>query len=409
MSVSMSGKAIGALTQLIKDHIVNVWNDSILQKPDVTIGRPEAPLNPQKTILNLFLYELKIDPFLRNTALGPGREPPVWLVAKYLLTAFDSTGESDTMDALRYLGEGIRILASLTTIRPQNMPLPELESNPETLKLTIEDVGVEMLSRLMQGPDQKFRSSIGFEVRPIMIDSSSLPSYSLLVGIDYTKDPLVEIGEEGIKIDIDSLSIQPVIVDIEPKKFELGNTLYVKGRNLDLPDLSIYLNSSELDITSQGKDGLECLVDFPGIDENSIVAGNYTIYLIQKVTNTRQRKSNAALGSLIPKIDSTIPSSLSKVTHPQLGQVIVGNINIVGNLLGRQGDDVVVGLYRDARTTNVITKFTSIASTPPAPPQHNVILQISITDKVLPGVYRLIYTVNGQQAKSSPQVRLDVP
>jgi hypothetical protein len=87
----------------------------------------------------------------------------------------------------------------------------------------------------------------------------------------------------------------------------------------------------------------------------------------------------------------------------------VGNIDVLGNLLGRQGDDVVVGLYKDARTKNVITEFTSVLSAPADPPQHKTILHIRITDKVLPGVYRLIYTVNGQQAKHSPQVTLDLP
>lgn len=410
MSVSMSGKAIGTLTQLIKEHILNIWNDTVLQKPEVNIGRPEPPSNPQKATLNLFLYELKLDPFLRNTSLGPAKQPPVWLVAKYLLTAFDNTGESDTMPALRYLGEGIRILSSLATIKPQNMPLPELEGNPETLKLTIEEVGVEILSRLMQGPDQKYRSSIGFEVRPIMIESFTLPSYSLLVGIDYTKNPNVEIGEEGIKIDVDSLSIRPVILDIEPKKLDIDTMLNIKGRNLDLSNLTIYLDSLQLDITGQWSDRLECKVNFTGVNPDSIAAGNYPIYLVQKIDNTKKRKSNATLGSLIPKIDSATSSSLNKVTDPQAGyQLMTGNITIFGSLLGRQDDDVVAGLYNDGSTTNILTDFASITSTPSDPPQHNVILQIGITDRVLPGVYRLIYTVNGQQAKNSPQIRLDLP
>jgi len=419
MSVSMSGKAIGSLTELIKNHILNAWdNSSGLPKPNVTIGRPEALEDTQGARLNIFLYQLNLDPFLRNTSLGPARPIPVWLVAKYILTAFDNKHESDTMDALLYLGEGIRILASLTTITlPQNISLPELERNPETLKLTIEDVGVELLSRIMQGPDQKYRSSTGFEIRPIMIESSSPPSYSLLVGMDYTKDPIMKIGEEGIKIDIESFFIQPVIVGIERQKFEFGETFYVEGKNLDIADLSIYLGSLELDIISQKKDILECKIDLSEIDdENLIVAGNYPIYLTQHLTGTKIRKSNIVIGSLIPKVDSATPNSLEIVADPITAQEFIkkGDIDILGNLLGRQNenvkDDVVAGLFRDGKTTNVLTEFTAIPSTQPGElPQRNVILHIQISDKVVPEIYRLIYTVNGQQAMNSPEVRLELP
>jgi hypothetical protein len=94
--------------------------------------------------------------------------------------------------------------------------------------------------------------------------------------------------------------------------------------------------------------------------------------------------------------------------------VIKGDIDVLGNLLGRQidgyNDDVVAGLFKNGRTTNVLTEFTAIPSTLPTEmPQHNVILHIQNTDRVIPGTYRLIYTVNGQQAMNSTEVRLELP
>ena len=41
--------------------------------------------------------------------------------------------------------------------------------------------------------------SICFEVRPVMIAPADPPNYSLLVGVDYTQDPvkIIDSGESG--------------------------------------------------------------------------------------------------------------------------------------------------------------------------------------------------------------------
>jgi Pvc16 N-terminal domain len=415
MNISESGRAIASVTELIKNHILNEWQ--IPPKPDVTIGRPETTGTTPSPDgrLNLFLYELRIDPFLRNRSLGPARLPPVWLIAKYILTAFDEKGESDTSNALKYLGEGIRLLDLLKMI--PTPPLPELDQNPETLKLTIEDVGVEVLSRLMQGPDQRYRSSVGFEVKPLMVASAEVPSYSLLVGIDYTKTPVIEIREEGIRIDIDSLSTRPSISKIVPQKFEIEDTFILNGKNLDASDLFAYLDSFKLRIDIQKRDSLKCVVSLSDIEEKSIMAGNHAIYLVQNLTSVRRRTSNTVIGSLIPKVDSATTNALVKVHDPDAAtgkELITGNIDVVGNLLGRKNadvvvDDVVVGLYKNGETTNVLTKFEIPPVPLPGPPQHSVRLPIDIKDDVVAGTYRIIYTVNGQQAKNSPEVILDTP
>jgi hypothetical protein len=409
----MSGRAIGAVSEIIKNHLMNSWQNFVLPTPTVTIGRPEKSTgNPTAARLNLFLYELKIDPFLRNRSLNTSRSPFVWLAAKYILTAFDRSNESDSMEALQYLGEGIRILAALNKIPIENgpLPVPELDENHEDLILTIEDVGVEVLSRIMQGPDQQYRSSAGFEVRPIMLAPSGLPSYSLLVGIDYSQDPFLEIGEKGIHIDINTLPPRPTITTTTPSKFELDTTIMIYGKNLDTPGLAAFLNSSDLLITSQTKDIIECHIAMPIVDENSIAAGSRTMHIVQNITGIRQRRSNLVIGSLIPKVESATPNALVEVNDPSTGNPLIeGNIDVIGNLLGREEDDVVVGLYKNGKTTNVLTEIIANPTPPPSPPQHKVRLPIRSANRVAPDNYRLIYTVNGEQAKNSPVVTLDVP
>ena len=62
----------------------------------MTVDRPRPPANgggvPAGGRLNLFLYETSFDPTLRNVPLEDGRPAPLWLVLKYLLTAFRTGG-----------------------------------------------------------------------------------------------------------------------------------------------------------------------------------------------------------------------------------------------------------------------------------------------------------------------------
>jgi len=154
----------------------------------------------------------------------------------------------------------------------------------------------------------------------------------------------------------------------------------------------------------------------PIVDENSIAAGSHVIYIVQNMTGIRRRRtSNLVIGSLIPKVESATPHSLTKVHDPSTGKdLIEGKIDVLGNLLGRIEndvvmDDVVIGLYKNGKTTNVLTDIIANPTPSPSAPQHSIRLPIISANRVEPDTYRLIYTVNGEQAKSSPLVRLDTP
>src|SRR5436309_981139 len=77
------------------------------------------------------LYETAFDGHLRNHALRNGEQPPLWLVLKYLLTAFDKDNNSDNAAAHELLGQGISLLNEVNFLA--------LTGNPEPLKLTFDD------------------------------------------------------------------------------------------------------------------------------------------------------------------------------------------------------------------------------------------------------------------------------
>ena len=156
MSLADSGTAIGAVTRLLQDHLLR-------RSFQVSIGKPEdaADADPTASKLNLFLYETAFDPHLRNVSLRDGELPPLWLVLKFLLTAFDTAESSDTAAAHDLLGRGISALHELNFLRLDPAVATDvrraLENNPEPLKVTFDESNLDVLSKIMQGNDERYR------------------------------------------------------------------------------------------------------------------------------------------------------------------------------------------------------------------------------------------------------------
>lgn len=405
MPLSDTGKAIGAVTKLLRDQLQNRLIGSNL---DVTIGRTEPPTtgalrNPR---LNLFLYETHFDEYMKNISLYEGQQPPLWLVLRYLLTAFDSSGESDTVEAHEHLGEGIRYLQGLNFLSLRNSLNPALNDNPEDLKITFIESSYEFLGKIMQGSEEKYRLSVSFEVRPIMIASAEPPTNSLLVGIDYTKKPFEIIDKKGIGIGIEVFPfLGPSIISISPAKFEVNSTLTIFGNNLD-SDITVTMGLTELQIISQRPDKIECLIPGNIEDKKMISAGSQSICVVQNLKNSRKRSSNLLVGELLPTLTTAtiITSSITPVNVPQTPIKLYANIDLVGVLLGQDStDDVYIGLYQKGNIVKIIDTFSVIiAST-------KLKFEMKEKDAVLPGKYRIILIVHGQQAKNSPELEFVIP
>jgi hypothetical protein len=456
MTLSDTGKAIGVVAELLKtslqDTLQNEGVDVI-----VNVGRPEPPTTKDHASLNLFLYESQFDPNLKNVPLDEGQKPPLWLVLKFLLTAFDEAAESDTSKALEYLGEGIRVLQGLNFLSPSSSSpsYKALKDNPESLKITFNEISYDLLSKIMQGSTEKYRYSVGFEIRPVMIATGEPPSYELLVGVDYTKNAAIR-EDTGIEIDVFS-SIGPSITSISPLKFEailspsppppepnLGSILNITGNNLDISDLTVQLGSVELPIISQKVNKIECRVDGNIRGGKIISAGSQPISVIQTLPNNRRRSSNVLIGNLLPSLQSV---SYSKdVSDPNN---ILGNLILTGILLGTDQDDVFVALYQVGKIVKLLTNFTDVTGTraafvngPVIITQGSNVISATFTDDAANGLnsgaeltnftdasvlqgtqtgiifsfkssdvplgkYRIILVVNGQQAKNSPEVNIN--
>ena len=404
MALAKTSKAIGAVTDAISQRLNSRTGLS------VSVGRPEPPASAGGNRLNLFLYEIELDGNLKNIPLDEGQPPPLWLVLKYLLTAFDADGKtSESIAAYEHLGAGIRALQelSLFPLTP-GLPAPLLEAlsdNPEDLKITFDATSSELLSKIMQGSDEKYRVSVGFEVRPVMIVPGDVPSYSLLVGVDYTPPPTI-IGESGVHIPV-LPSMGPTITDISPQTFELNSTVTIFGTDLHLSNLSVQLGPVELPVTMQQPDRLQFVVRDDLANGSTISAGSLPVSVSQLLSTGRKRQSNLLVGNLVPEL--TTASIFGAVQHVAAAPPPVGwsfaTIDITGKLLGAAGnDEFYLALFKDGNTIRLFDDLSDTSPVGAAQTQRRFVMQKA--DAVPPGRYLVLYRVNGQQARQSVEINL---
>jgi hypothetical protein len=398
MALADSSRAIGAVTGLLSERLEN------LTSHNVTVGRPEPPsanggiVNPR---LNLFLYEVVFDPHLRNTPLDQGQEPPLWLVLRYLVTPFDDAGESDTADAFRILGDGLRALQALAHLPLAGLSAADqtaLDPNPELLRVTFNEASADLLAKLMQGSDEKYRFSMTFEVRPVMIAPVAPPSYGLLVGVDYSAPPPGVRGDHGLGLSIEP-TLGPIVERVDPSAFKPGDPpVRVIGQDLGLEGLEVELGPVVLPLGA-APDGTPTFAPTTAaLAGDAISAGSHGLALARTLPSGRRRRSNLVVVSLLPEL-----TGVSHVPADGDGPDDVPELELEGRLLGGDEDDVVVALYRDGATVGAYDEVVDAPGDPPPQTRRRVPLSGDALDA---GDYRVVLRVNGQQARQSPEVMI---
>jgi hypothetical protein len=403
MALADSNLAIGAVTRLLIDHVTRRTSLNITARhPRAAAG---SNTNPK---LNLFLFETVFDPQLKNFSLTEGEPAPLWLSLRYALTAFDTEGASDTAEAHELIGRGMAALQEVNFLRLDNSVdikvRHALENNPELLKLTFDEATPDLISKLMDGPDETYRFSISFQVRPVMIVPGEPPHYSQLVGVNYEPTPNVIIGEEGLSLTVLS-SLGPVLESIDPETFAASAVdadapiVEIRGNNLHLSNLECLLGNTPLPIVAQRPDRLSVRIGSTVAAGTTIAAGEHPVVVRQLLAIGRYRSSNLLTARLRPTLDSLTSVF---VVNPGPPPTVSGNLTLTGNLLGRDVDDVRVAFAQNGTIVRVgditapaVTDQTAL--TVPLP-SGGVALS--------PGVYRVFLIVNGVQASNSPTVVL---
>lgn len=371
MALADTKDAMGAVTDLLKNQLTINTNANT-----VDIGRPEQALATNCPKLNLFLYQIDIDGQLRNHPLDQGQKPPLWLVLHYLLTAYDEDKESNSIEAHKLLGEGMLALQEMNSIKSSS---PALESNPEPLKITFDVADSELLSRIMQGADEKYRLSAAFQIRPVMLVPSMLPGYGL---------PVKTVGRPGDEGVVVLPSLGPKIETLDPVKFAPGEEIILTGLDIGTDTEEILLGEMVFPVTAAKVGEIRTVI----AGNTALSAGSYPITAVRTLPGGLKIRSNALLGYLLPVVDLALPGALTLFNGRMHGA-----LTLTGNHLGGVDDSIFVGFYRNGAVVLMLQATGTAAQT-------SLTVTVEEEDALSPGEYFIILRVNGAQATNAPPV-----
>jgi len=240
----------------------------------------------------------------------------------------------------------------------------------------------------MQGNGERYRLSVAFQVRPVMIVPGAVPRGSLLVGVDYSTAPETVIGRDGVQIDvIPSMGAQ--LDRVEPARFEPGATLTMFGTDVAGTDMEVVLGDVMLTVVERRIDRLVVVAEgspgTPIASGGTLSAGEMPLVVRRRLSPTRTRSSNLLAAKLLPVVTGAT--------------LVAGNLQLQGLLLGDNEDDVIVLLYRES--DGVTVRQFDVVNT--AADQKTLTVP-GVGTAVPAGSYRAILRVNNQQANASPRV-----
>ena len=372
MALRDTAEAIGAVTDLLRSRL------TLATGAVVDVGKPEASAGTEGEKFNIFLYQIDFDPYLRNEPLDAGQPDPLWLVLRYLLTAVDEK-DTDSAKAHRLLGRGLVALQAMNFLRPDALAAP-LADNPEPLKLTFDSADAELLSKIMQGTDEKYRLSAAFQVRPVMLVPDVPPAYAPAVR---TIGPP---GREGVAV---VPSLGPRLSDLRPGRFRLGQTLLLSGDDLFANVHRLSLGGLELPLSPAGSGQVTAVIPMDAV----LSPGPYAVSVFQVLPSGRRLASDGLLGQVLPRLDSAIPGPLAA----QAGGNLSGTLALAGACLGGPDDAIFVAFCRDGKTA-------FLAEPTGLPGQAGLAATVEPARAIPPGAYRIVLRVNGVQAPEAPEV-----
>jgi hypothetical protein len=330
------GSVSSTLKQLLADRIDTP--PGVLGPIPITVGLPpEEPEVVAGPLVNLFLYRVCENAALQSQEL-PGRgergsfgHPPLALDLHYLLTAYGITKDpagaklDDEIVAHWLLGSAMRILHDYAIITPeletaggQQILDHALLGANELIKLTLQPISLEDLSKVWTALSRPFRVSAAYEVTVVQIEARLGDQYA----------PPVEPGPLAGPQVRTLAGLTPAISGLHAAgrpnaSVRAGDTLVLEGDGLlgEESEVEIAGLAGVGQVTSAREDRLTLIVPDdprlqPGILELRLSHG---VTLGQPPERRPAFTSNTVAFALVPRVEGVTLST--------------GEVTIVGNRL----------------------------------------------------------------------------
>jgi hypothetical protein len=305
--------AVAAVTETLR-AVLQRAVDPLVPGTVVTALPPDEAFaeRPAKG-LNVFLYRTSIDGGWLNAdpdGMRPGetRRPMLPLVLHYLVTPYVS-GDAGACAADLILGVAMSALHDNPELTPDDLKsaarFSNLHRQSERVRITHVPLGVEDNSKLWTAFQSQYRTSVAYEARVVLIEST-LPGRAPL--------PVVRRGEDGRGLvaaasaagRLPTLEAVPVPVTLP------GHDLVLTGNRLDagVPSLRLThpLFGDRLvpDVREAGGTEVRALIP------DDLAAGTWSATLVFTTPEGGEQTTRALPVSIAPRITSSLPLSVGR-------------------------------------------------------------------------------------------------
>lgn len=216
--------AIGMVSESLRNLLVG---EMVLHpQVDVTILAPDETTGGRR--INLFLYKVQENPALKNndwqvkrgepTQLVP---PPLSLNLFYLMTPYaQNDPRTGNSTAHEILGDAMRVFYEKPIV-PQDYLVDGLKEAREQIKLMLNTLDLEELSRVWNTFTEPFRLSALYEVSVVQLDMLSESERAMARRVR-------QIGVPDVRAPFNP----PVVENIEPQSGPAGTVITLSGENL---------------------------------------------------------------------------------------------------------------------------------------------------------------------------------
>lgn len=216
--------AIGMVSESLRNLLRG--ESAIDQTRNVTILAPDEPGSSPR--INLFLYKVQESPYMKNmdwqVKIGQANRltpPPLSLSLFYLMTPYTQNDpQTGNSTAHAILGEAMRVFYENPVVPAQYL-VPGLQNAREGLKIMLNTLDLDELSRVWATFTQPFRLSVLYEVSVVQLDMLPKSERAMAARVQ-------RIGVPDVRAPFSP----PVVASIEPLRGPVGTEITVSGAHL---------------------------------------------------------------------------------------------------------------------------------------------------------------------------------